>query len=66
MEEGNVRGDIPGSRNSGSGDTEEGFVNLGDEADLEQSNYGLRDQLQWNRRTAQARKERGPGFVGTQ
>ena len=45
-----------------------GFVNLGDEADLdsEQSDNGLRNGRQRQRRTGQAWKERGPGFVGTQ
>ena len=40
MEEGNVRGDIPGSR---SRDIGYGFVDLERPDKKEQSNYGLRD-----------------------
>jgi hypothetical protein len=43
VEEGNVRGDILRSRNSGSGDIGYGFVDL-ERPGLEQSNYGLRDR----------------------
>ena len=41
MEEGNVRGDISRSRNSGSGDIGYGFVDL-ERPGSEQSNNGLR------------------------
>ena len=61
MEEGNVRGDIPGSR---SGDIGYGFVDL-ERPGFEQSSNGLGTGQQY-RRTGQAWKERGPGFVGTQ
>ena len=65
MEEGNVRGDISRSRNSGSGDIGYGFVDL-ERPGFEQSDNGLRNGRQRQRRTGQAWKERGPGFVGTQ
>ena len=65
MEEGNVRGDISRSRNSGSGDIGYGFVDL-ERPGLEQVKDGLRNGAQWYQRTGRAQKERGPGFVGTQ
>ena len=60
MEEGNVRGDIPGSR---SRDIGYEFVNF---RRPDWSNQAwVEGTGQWHRRTGQAGKERGPGFVGT-
>ena len=67
MEEGNVRDDIPGSRNLGSRDYWVGVRELG-----ELERLSLRAVKQWvernghSQRTGRAQKERGPGFVGTQ
>ena len=65
MEEGIVRDDIPGSRNLGSRDYWAGVRGLRGPV-LEQLRAWVEDRRQRQRRTGQAQKERGPGFVGTQ
>ena len=64
MEEGIVRDDILGSRNLGSGDYWVGVRAGG--ASFRAFKQWVEEPAQCHQRTGRARKERGPGFVGTQ
>ena len=68
MEEGIVRDDIPGSRNFRSRDYWVRVRELGERgSSLNRAvKQWVEEPAQWHQRTGRARKERGPGFVGTQ